>query len=123
MQVLPATLCDTTEIQLCTHLPAAAADGPTYATPTSYADALKAACTAVALVDVLVASGSSSSSSSAEGGGPAAASAFSICRPPGHHATAGEQMGFCLLNNAALAARHAQRAHGLQKVGWFGAVV
>lgn len=119
VQVQPATLCDTTGMQLCTHLPAAAADGPTYATPTSYEDALKAACTAVALVDALVASGSSSST---EGGGPAAASAFSICRPPGHHATAGEQMGFCLLNNAALAARHAQRAHGLKKVNRFGAV-
>ena len=106
------------------------ADGPTYATPTSFDDALKAACTATALVDALVASSSSSSSaggsnsaggSSSAGGGEGAprlaASAFSICRPPGHHATAGEQMGFCLLNNAALAARHAQRAHGLRRVG------
>lgn len=111
------------------------ADGPTYATPTSYTDALRAACTAVALIDALVASssgpagksngsggvggGSAGSSSGSAGGSqqPLAASAFSICRPPGHHATAVEQMGFCLLNNAALAARHAQRAHGLQKVG------
>ncbi|KAI7838657.1 hypothetical protein COHA_007583 [Chlorella ohadii] len=109
-------------------------DGPTYATPTSYTDALRAACTAVALIDALVASssgpagksngsggvggGSAGSSSGSAGGSqqPLAASAFSICRPPGHHATAVEQMGFCLLNNAALAARHAQRAHGLQKV-------
>lgn len=43
--------------------------------------------------------------------------AFSICRPPGHHATADSPLGYCLFNNVALAARHAQRTHGLAKVG------
>ncbi|PSC68190.1 histone deacetylase 14 isoform X2 [Micractinium conductrix] len=128
-------------------------DGPTYATPTSYADALAAAGAAVALLDAVVAGCSGSTScaqegsgggsgaaqedgsaaaaaagsaqaaarAAAAGGGQAAAAAeptvgFSVCRPPGHHATPGDQMGFCLLNNAALAARHAQRAHGLRRV-------
>lgn len=35
---------------------------------------------------------------------------FSLMRPPGHHATAGEAMGFCYLNQIALAALHAQTA-------------
>jgi acetoin utilization deacetylase AcuC-like enzyme len=35
--------------------------------------------------------------------------AFAAVRPPGHHALAGQAMGFCLLANAVLAARHAQR--------------
>ena len=42
--------------------------------------------------------------------------AFSICRPPGHHATPDTSMGFCLLNNAAVAARHAQARLGVGKV-------
>jgi len=42
--------------------------------------------------------------------------AFCIVRPPGHHATADRGMGFCIFNNIALAARHAQRHHGLQRV-------
>jgi acetoin utilization deacetylase AcuC-like enzyme len=46
----------------------------------------------------------------------AARNAFCAVRPPGHHASAGCGMGFCLFNNAALAARHAQRLHGLERV-------
>jgi acetoin utilization deacetylase AcuC-like enzyme len=45
-----------------------------------------------------------------------ARNAFCVVRPPGHHATAGRGMGFCLLNNVALAARYAQRRHGLGRV-------
>ena len=46
----------------------------------------------------------------------AADNAFCVTRPPGHHATASRGMGFCLLNNVALAARHAQRRHGAGRV-------
>jgi acetoin utilization deacetylase AcuC-like enzyme len=41
---------------------------------------------------------------------------FAIVRPPGHHALAGRAMGFCLLNNVAVAARYAQAELGLQRV-------
>jgi acetoin utilization deacetylase AcuC-like enzyme len=39
--------------------------------------------------------------------------AFCIVRPPGHHATPNRGMGFCLFNNIAVAARYAQRRHGI----------
>lgn len=41
--------------------------------------------------------------------------ALALVRPPGHHATANRAMGFCLFNNAALAARYAQQ-RGYHKV-------
>ncbi len=45
-----------------------------------------------------------------------AANAFSAMRPPGHHAETSRAMGFCFFNNAAIAARHAQTAHGAERV-------
>ncbi len=42
--------------------------------------------------------------------------AFALVRPPGHHATAHRAMGFCLINNVAVAARYALQTHGLQRV-------
>jgi acetoin utilization deacetylase AcuC-like enzyme len=42
--------------------------------------------------------------------------AFVATRPPGHHATADSFMGFCFLNNAAIATRHALAAHGAERV-------
>jgi acetoin utilization deacetylase AcuC-like enzyme len=41
---------------------------------------------------------------------------FAAVRPPGHHATPTIPSGFCLFNNVAVGARHAQSAHGLQRV-------
>jgi acetoin utilization deacetylase AcuC-like enzyme len=45
-----------------------------------------------------------------------AVNAFCAVRPPGHHATRSQAMGFCFFNNVAVAARHALDVHGLQRV-------
>ena len=44
------------------------------------------------------------------------ANAFVAMRPPGHHAERMTAMGFCVFNNAAIAARHAREAHGATRV-------
>jgi len=45
----------------------------------------------------------------------AAANAFVATRPPGHHAESQRPMGFCFFNNAAIAARYAQRKYGVTR--------
>ena len=44
------------------------------------------------------------------------ATAFCPVRPPGHHAEPARAMGFCLLNNVAIAARHAATGRGARRV-------
>jgi acetoin utilization deacetylase AcuC-like enzyme len=46
----------------------------------------------------------------------AVANAFAAVRPPGHHAEPSRPMGFCLFNNAGVAAQHARAAHSLKRV-------
>lgn len=77
-------------------------DGDTYCTVRSYDVARRAAGAAVRAVDAVC-------------GGEARA-VFGLVRPPGHHATPDRPMGFCLFNNAAVAARYAQRGFGLERV-------
>jgi acetoin utilization deacetylase AcuC-like enzyme len=73
----------------------AAIDADTYAGPGTREAALRAAGGAAALGEALA---------------TGARRGFALARPPGHHAEIARPMGFCLLNNVAIAARAAQRA-------------
>ena len=42
--------------------------------------------------------------------------AYALLRPPGHHASPDQAMGFCFLNNVAIAARYAQDRHGMGRI-------
>jgi acetoin utilization deacetylase AcuC-like enzyme len=77
-------------------------DTDTAAVTDTWEAALRAAGGATALVDALL-------------GGEARAG-VSALRPPGHHAEPERAMGFCFFGNAAVAARHAIAAHGLERV-------
>lgn len=41
---------------------------------------------------------------------------FVASRPPGHHAEKDKAMGFCLFNNVAIAARHARKTYGVERI-------
>ncbi len=45
-----------------------------------------------------------------------ARNAFALVRPPGHHAFADQGGGFCLINYVAVAARHLQREHSIERI-------
>jgi acetoin utilization deacetylase AcuC-like enzyme len=77
-------------------------DPDTIANRDSYAAAVRAAGACLSATEAVV-------------GGESDA-AFCLRRPPGHHATPRKAMGFCLFNSVAVAAAHARRALGLERV-------
>lgn len=79
-----------------------AIDADTAMSPGSFEAVLRAVGGAVHAVDQVVAK--------------KADNAFCAMRPPGHHAETAKPMGFCFFNQAAIAVRHAQRRHGLDRV-------
>ena len=76
--------------------------GDTHLSPQADTSARAAAGCAMAAVDAVVSG--------------RVRNAFAAVRPPGHHATLSRGMGFCLYNNVAIAARHARRAWGVERI-------
>jgi acetoin utilization deacetylase AcuC-like enzyme len=76
-------------------------DGDTAMSPGTFEAALRAAGGGIHAVDEVVSK--------------RAANAFVATRPPGHHAETARPMGFCLFDNAAIAARYAQNHHGIAR--------
>ena len=77
-------------------------DPDTPMTPVSFQAALAAAGAAINAVDHVMLDTN--------------AQAFCAVRPPGHHATFDQAMGFCLINNVAVAATHALHSYDLKRV-------
>jgi len=115
LERLPTRLATTDEIALC-HRPEyirlverevmtgfhELSTGDTVISPRSWDAALRATGCALNAVDAVASK--------------QAQNAFCIVRPPGHHANQMVGMGFCLFNTVAIAARYAQKKHGMGRV-------
>ncbi len=76
-------------------------DGDTSMSPGTWEAVMRGVGGAVAATDAVMAGSHSN--------------AFVAVRPPGHHAEIDKPMGFCFFDNAAIAARHAQRKYGIAR--------
>ena len=77
-------------------------DGDTSMSPGTWEAVMRGVGGAIAATDAVIAGD--------------ADNAFVATRPPGHHAEISRPMGFCFFDQAAIAARHAQRKHGIERV-------
>jgi len=84
-------------------------DADTYTTPESWRLAVNAAGGAISVASHVWGSGDTQTAEINSKG-------MALTRPPGHHATTDRGMGFCLLNNVALAAEHLLRNKGASRV-------
>ncbi len=76
-------------------------DGDTAVSPASYEAAIRAVGAPLAAIDMIMRGEDRT--------------AFCLVRPPGHHATPARGMGFCLFNNAAIAARYVQQQYQVRR--------
>ena len=93
-------------------------DESTYITRSSYLDAMVSAGSVKALVDSIMAVSNyyvvteddmvQKAKKVVNGEAP---KGFALCRPPGHHACKARPMGFCLINNAAVACKYVQNKY------------
>ena len=93
----------------------------------NYLDSLEAACSQAQMLDLdtYTTRESWQLALNAAGGACAVAEAvwnrdcesgFALCRPPGHHATGNRGMGFCLINNVAVAAEYLLQKKGAERI-------
>ncbi len=87
-----------------------ALDGDTVLSPASYDAALHAAGAVCNAIDDIMRPPACGHD------GTQNARAFCSIRPPGHHAEPTHALGFCLMNNIFIGARHAQKKHGIKKI-------
>lgn len=96
------TLAHIDEVEATSGKIYSALDGDTFTSPKSYEAAMLAVGAVVKGVDLIVAG-------DVDNG-------FAMVRPPGHHAEKHKSMGFCLFNNIAIAAHHAIKNLGLERI-------
>ncbi len=87
-------------------------DESTYLTRSTYMDSLASAGVVKSMVDEIMRANTLYESCSKTSDDYIVPTGFALVRPPGHHACPARPMGFCIVNNAAVATRYVQQTYG-----------
>lgn len=87
-------------------------DESTYLTRSTYIDSMASAGVVKSMVDEIMRAHSAHVECDKTADEFTTPTGFALVRPPGHHACPARPMGFCIVNNAALATRYLQKEYG-----------